>query len=58
MKFQNFRHRLVALIGILVLLLVAPLSSNAEEDTSTLSGRVIDMEGNPVSDLTLGNSTD
>ena len=54
MKFQNFRHRLVALIGILVLLLVAPLSSNAEEDTSTLSGRVIDMEGNPVSDLTFG----
>ena len=54
MRFQNFRHPLVALVGILVLLLVVPLSSNAEEDASTLSGRVIDMEENPVSDLTLG----
>ena len=54
MRFQNFRHRLVALVGILGLLLVAPLSSNAEEDTTTLSGRVIDIEGNPISDLTLG----
>ena len=54
MRFQNFKHRLVALVGILVLLLVAPLSSNAEEDTTTLSGRVIDMEGSPVSELTLG----
>ncbi len=54
MKFQNFRHPLVALIGILVLLLVVPLSSNAEEDVSILSGRVVDMEGHPVSDLTLG----
>lgn len=54
MRFLNFRHPLVALIGILVLLLFASLSSSAEEDASTLSGRVIDMEGNPVSDLTLG----
>lgn len=54
MRFLNFRHLFVALVGILVLLLVAPLSSNAEEDAITLSGRVIDMEGNPVSDLTLG----
>ena len=54
MKFQNFRHSLVALIGILILLFVAPLSSNAGEDASTLSGRVVGMAGNPVSDLTLG----
>ena len=38
----------------MALLLAAPLPSSAEEDASTLSGRVIDMEGNPVSDLTLG----
>ncbi len=54
MRFQNFRHPLVAFIGILAFLLVAPLSSIAEEEASTLSGRVVDMEGNPVSDLTLG----
>ena len=54
MRLQNFRHPLVALTGILVLLLVAPLLNIAEEDASTLSGRVVDMEGNPVSDLTLG----
>ena len=59
-RFQNFRHPLAAFIGILVLLLVASLFSRGEvtsplqEDASTLSGRVIDMEENPVSDLTLG----
>ena len=54
MRFPNFRHPPAALVGILALLLAAPLPSSAEEDASTLSGRVIDMEGNPVSDLTLG----
>ena len=44
----------MALVGIWALLLVAPLDSNAEEDASTLSGRVVNMEGHPVSDLTLG----
>jgi len=53
MRFPNFRHPLVAFVGILALLLVASLSSSAEEDVSTLSGHVIDMEGRPVSDLTL-----
>lgn len=53
MKFPNFRHPLVALIGIWAFLLAAPLSSRAEEEASTLSGRVVDMEGQPVSDLTL-----
>ena len=53
MRFLNCRHPLVALIGIWVLLLAAPLSSRAEEETSTLSGRVVDMAKNPVSDLTL-----
>ena len=55
MRFQNFRHPLVAFVGILAFfLLLASLFSSAEEDVSTLSGRVIDMEGNPISDLTLG----
>ena len=34
-------------------MLAAPLSSRAEEEASILSGRVVDMEKNPVSDLTL-----
>lgn len=60
MRFQNFRHLLVALTGILVILLATPLLSRGEvpsplqEEASVLSGRVVDMEGNPVSDLTLG----
>ena len=53
MKFLNFRHSLVALVGILALLLAVTLCSSAEEDASTLSGRVVDMEGNPASNLTL-----
>ena len=60
MRFQNFRHPLMAFVGILALLLAIPLLSRGEvtsplqEDASTLSGRVVDMEGNLVSDLTLG----
>lgn len=53
MRFQNFRHPLVAFVGILAFSLVIPLFSSAKENASTLSGRVIDMDGNPVSDLTL-----
>ena len=53
MRFPNFRQLLVTLVGFLVLLFAAPFTSNAEEDVSTLSGRVVDMEGHPVSDLTL-----
>lgn len=54
MRVPDFRQPLMALIGILGLLLVPPLPSSAEEEASTLSGRVVDMEGHPVSDLTLG----
>ena len=54
MKFLNFRHPLVAFVGVLALLLVVSLSSSAGEDASTLSGRVVDMAGHPVSDLALG----
>ena len=53
MRFPNFRPLLMALVGILALLLILPLSSSAEEDASALSGRVIDMEGQTISDLTL-----
>ena len=59
MRFQNFRPPLVALTGILAFFLVSPLLSRGEvtsplqEAASVLSGRVVDMEGNPVSDLTL-----
>lgn len=54
MRFPNYRYPLAALVGILALLLAAPLLSSAEEDTSTLSGSVVDMKGQPVSDLALG----
>ena len=54
MKFPNFKHPVVALVGIWALLLAVPLLISAEENASTLSGRVTDTEGNPVSDLTLG----
>ncbi|RKU15836.1 hypothetical protein C6500_18655 [Candidatus Poribacteria bacterium] len=54
MRFPNYRHPLVVLVGVLALLLVAPLGSSAEEDAGTLSGRVVDMTGHPVSDLALG----
>ena len=53
MRFPNFRHPLVLLVGLLAFLLLTPLSSSAEEDASILSGRVVDMEEHPVSDLTL-----
>ena len=53
-EISNSDIRLWLSLGFGSFLLVTPLSSNAEEDASTLSGRVIDMEGNPVSDLTLG----
>ena len=54
MKFRNYKHPLMAFVGVLALLLAAPLSSSAEEEAGILSGRVVDMEGHPVSDLTLG----
>ncbi len=54
MRFPNFKHPLMAFVGVLALLLVASLSSGAEENASTLSGHVVDMEGHPVSELTLG----
>ena len=53
MRFPNFRHPLVAFVGIWALLLVAPLPSSAEEEASILSGCVVDMEGHSVSNLTL-----
>ena len=54
MRFPDFRHPLMAPAGILVLLLAVSSHGIAEEEASVLSGRVIDMEGNPISDLTLG----
>ena len=54
MKFPNFKQPLGTLVGILLLLLAVPLGSSAGEEAGTLSGRVVDMEGHPVSDLTLG----
>ena len=53
MKFLNFRHPLMTFVGFLALLLVVSSPSSAEEDTSVLSGRVVDMEGNSVADLTV-----
>ena len=54
MQFLNFKHPLMTLVGVLALLLAVSLPGSAEEDASILSGRVVNMEGQPVSDLTLG----
>ena len=53
MRFPDFRQPLTVFMGILVLLLAAPAHSIAEGEAGTLSGCVVDMEGNPVSDFTL-----
>ena len=54
MRFPKFKYSVVVLAGIWAFLLAVPLLISAEENASTLSGRVVDMDGNPVSDLTLG----
>ncbi len=48
MNHSCFRLNLIFLTAIAALLFRAPLHGIAQEATSTLSGRVVDLEGNPV----------
>ena len=48
------RYFFVVFIGIVAIVLVIPLYSFAQEAMSTLSGRVVNTEGSPVSDLKIG----
>ena len=48
------RSFLVVIIGIVAIVLAIPLCSFAQEATSTLSGRVVNTDGSPVSDLKIG----
>ena len=44
---------ILLLVVIVTLLLLAPLPSIAQDTTCTLSGRVVDVEGNPIVDLSI-----
>ena len=48
MNCLHIRSHLTLLTGIAILLLAASSPGIAQEPTSTLSGRVVDAEGNPV----------
>ena len=51
MNFLCFKSNPIYLTAIVVLLFGALSYSNAQEATSALSGRVVDVEGNPVAYL-------
>ena len=52
MNLSHFRLNFTFFLTITVtLLLVTPLSSIAQDATCTLSGRVVDMEGNPFANI-------
>ena len=53
MHFADLRQPLVILAGILALLLAALPHSIAKGDTSTLSGRVVNMAGQPIAEFRL-----
>ena len=47
------RERLRLIVGIVVISFAASMQSIALEGTSTLSGRVVDLEGNPIAGVNL-----
>ena len=52
MRYSEFRiSRFVLLMAVVALFIGFALHSFAQEDTGTFSGRVVDMDGNPVRDL-------
>ncbi len=51
MNRSHFRPNLTLLTGIVALLLIASPPGTAQDATSTLSGRVVDVDGNPVSGI-------
>ncbi len=53
MNRSYFRQNFTLLATIVALLLISSLPGIAEDATSTLSGRVVDVEGNPVAGFAL-----
>lgn len=53
MNRSFFKFNLISLTAIVLLLFAASPHSIAQETMSTLSGRVVDVEGNPVAGFTL-----
>ena len=53
MNRLHIRSNLTLIVAIAVLLLLASSPGIAQQTTSTLSGRVVDVEGNPVAGLSL-----
>ena len=51
MNFSHLRPNLTLPAVIITLLLLAPAHSIAQDATCTLSGRVVDVEGNPIAGL-------
>ncbi len=51
MNFSCFRLNLISLAAIVALSLLASSHGIAQEATSTLSGRVVDADGNPIAGL-------
>ena len=53
MNCSYFKPNLISLIAIVVLLFGALSYSNVQEDTSTLSGRVVGVDGNPIAGISI-----
>ena len=51
MNCSHFRPNLTLLTGIVALLLIASSPGTPQDATCTLSGRVVDVEGNPIAEL-------
>ena len=54
MKRSAFKKRyLVLLAAVIALFIDFPFPSFAQEETGVLSGRVVDLNGNPVAELSI-----
>ena len=53
MKVSCFRLNLISLTAIVTLSLIAASHTIAQDITCTLSGRVVDVDGNPIVDLSI-----
>ena len=53
MNCSRFKPNLISLTAIVVLLFGALSYSNAQEATSTLSGRVVDVDGKPIAEISI-----
>ena len=51
MNYSSFKFNLISLTTVVVLLLFASSHTIAQDATCTLSGRVVDVDGNPIAGL-------